>query len=448
MIKPAIEDAIRGAQDTRMIRVGSGAIAGAADVFIDCFGASPAVIVADAATYDVAGAAVEHALRNAGVPCRPPFVFAATPAVYADYETVMSIVTHLRYSDAIPVAVGSGTINDIVKLASHLSERRYMVVATAASMDGYTAFGASISHDGYKQTFSCPAPVAVVADTDIVTAAPAALTASGYADLLAKVTAGADWIVADALGAEAIYAPAWHLVQDSLRRWTGNPRGIAHAQPQAVERLTEGLLITGLAMQAHRNSRPASGAEHQFSHLWEMEHLEQEGVWLSHGFKVGIGTVAVSAMYDQFLMHDFSGLDVDRLIRRRPTRDQLAAQIAAQHTIPVLRQKSVEETLAKVPGDDQLRARLTTLRSSWGDLQGRLRRQLLSPEEIRSRLHQAGCPSDPATIGVDQDRLHRSYHGARQIRRRYTVLDTAMETGVFDACVDRLFAADGYWRAA
>ena len=67
-------------------------------------------------------------------------------------------------SSAIPVAVGSGTINDLTKLAAHQLGRPYIVVATAASMDGYTAYGASITHQGSKQTFDCPAPLAVIAD--------------------------------------------------------------------------------------------------------------------------------------------------------------------------------------------------------------------------------------------------------------------------------------------
>ena len=82
-----------------------------------------------------------------------------------------------------------------------------MAVATAASMDGYTAFGASIMRDGVKQTFSCPAPRAVIADMDVLRRAPAEMNAAGYGDLVAKVTAGADWIVADALEIEPIGNP-------------------------------------------------------------------------------------------------------------------------------------------------------------------------------------------------------------------------------------------------
>ena len=92
----------------------------------------------------------------------------------------------------------------MTKLAAHRTGRRYVAVGTAASMDGYTAYGASITYNGSKQTFPCPAPIAVVADLDVMRAAPAELNAAGYADLMAKTVAGADWLLADAVGNEAI----------------------------------------------------------------------------------------------------------------------------------------------------------------------------------------------------------------------------------------------------
>ena len=73
-----------------------------------------------------------------------------------------------------------------------------------------------------------------------------------------------------------------------------------------------GLMMSGFAMQAARSSRPASGAEHQFSHLWDMQHHTHEGVAPSHGFKVGIGTLASIALYEELLRRDLSNLDIDR----------------------------------------------------------------------------------------------------------------------------------------
>src|SRR5206468_10081804 len=116
---------------------------------------------------------------------------------------------------------------DLTKLAAHRLARPYMVVATAASMDGYTAYGASITTKGSKQTFVCPAPRAVLADLDVIARAPRGMNASGYADLLAKNVAGADWILAEAAGVEPIDPDVWETVQGRLRAWVGSPRGVA-----------------------------------------------------------------------------------------------------------------------------------------------------------------------------------------------------------------------------
>ena len=123
-----------------------------------------------------------------------------------------------------------------------------------------------------------------------------------------KVPAGADWIIADALGAEAIDDYVWGLVQGPLRASLAKPEALAAGDVPATGELAEGLVMSGLAMQAHESSRPASGAEHQFSHLWEMEGhgLDWEPP-LSHGNKVGVGTVASCAVYDVLASLEFTG---------------------------------------------------------------------------------------------------------------------------------------------
>ena len=121
------------------------------------------------------------------------------------------------------------------------------------------------------------------------------------ADLIAKIPAGADWILADLIGTEPIDPVAWSLVQDSLRDWVANPEGIASGNRKALTFLIEGLIMSGLAMQKAKTSRTASGAEHQFSHLWDNQHHQFNGETPSHGFKVGVGTVSTSALYEKIL---------------------------------------------------------------------------------------------------------------------------------------------------
>lgn len=440
-----IDAALRGASDTRRVVIGADALGAVDAMFAQCFERQAAVVVADEHTWAVAGSRVSERLRAAGRTVEEPIVFPATPALYADFDTVVGLQGRLGRHDAIAVVVGSGTLNDITKLASHRLGRQYMCVATAASMDGYTAFGAAITRDGFKQTMACPAPRAVLADLGVLASAPPAMNATGYGDLLGKVTAGADWILADALEIEPIEGRAWALVQDSLRDWTARPHKLRAGDPQTIAQLFEGLIMAGVAMQISASSRPASGSEHRFSHLWEMQALGHNQPAIPHGFKVGVGTIAAAALYERVLARDMASLDIDALCGAWPAREEVERSVRQGHDIAQLAESAVEETLAKYISADQLRGRLHAIQERWPTLRERLAAQLMAPGQIRGLLAAAGCPTNPADIGIDRATLRESYWLARTIRSRYTVLDLAYEAGVLDACVDELFAPGGYW---
>jgi glycerol-1-phosphate dehydrogenase [NAD(P)+] len=313
-------------------------------------------------------------------------------------------------------------------------------------MDGYTAFGASIEKDGHKQTLTCPAPKVVVGDVDVLVGAPEDMTAAGYADLLGKITSGADWLVADALGLEEIDRDGWSLVQDGLREWVRGPDGLRAGDDEAMDRLTEGLVMSGLSMQSYQSSRTASGAEHQFSHLWEGEGLGRDrNPPLSHGFKVGVASVAIAALYERILERDLSNLDVDSVVAAWPLWEEVEAKVRSLHTMDELEEAAVKQSGAKYVDADGLRARLELLTREWPGLRGRLELQLLSAAEIRDMLASAGCPTSPEEIGLNREEFRATYRRALTIRSRYTILDLANEANILDECVEELFAPGGFW---
>lgn len=438
-----LDRALHAARDTRFLVVGSEVRQDAARVFASAFGNQSAVIVADDQTFAAAGEDVRESFRCANCVCESPYLFG--PEVWAEHSFVETLQIALASHRAIPVAVGSGTINDLTKLAAHRLGRPYMVVATAASMDGYTAYGASITHRGSKQTFDCPAPRAVLADLDVIARAPREMNASGYADLLAKSVAGADWIVADAAGEEPIDLAPWATVQNCLSSWVNAPVGVAHAEPDCLRRLVVGLIMSGFAMQAARSSRPASGADHQFSHLWDMQHHTHNGAAPSHGFKVGIGTLSSLALYEFLLRWDVRQLDVEAAIAHWPSLEQVEARITSVFGSGELAEKARAETRAKYQTADVLRVQLSCLRDGWPTLCERLNQHLLPFRNARAMLSAAGCPSEPEQIGICRERLRLSYEQAYYIRRRFTVLDLAMRLGVFDSAMEDLFGPNGTW---
>ena len=446
MNEELVNGALRDATDTQTVKIGEGVLGSVAEVFEQSFGGNAkAIVVTDENMWAAAGQAVQQNLEAAGRETMEPYVFPGKPTLYAKYDNIEILRDALREHDAIPVAVASGSLNDIVKRAAYELERPYMNVSTAASMDGYTAFGASIEKDGAKQTLECPAPRAVVGDVGVLVNAPARMTASGYADLLGKVTSGADWIVADALGVETIDETGWTLVQDHLRGWISTPAELRDGDKGAMDGLIEGLIMSGLAMQAYQSSRTASGAEHQFSHLWEGEGLgRNEDPPLSHGFKVGVGSIAIAALYERILERNIANLDVEAAKREWPSKEEVEERVRAAHN-PPLEENAVKQSFAKYIDADQLGERLEKLKELWPELSGKLREQLMPAGELRNMLKAAGCPTSPEEIGLSVEDFKATYRRAQMIRSRYTILDVANEAGILDECVDELFAPGGFF---
>ncbi len=441
-----IAEALRSATDTRIVVSGSGVVAELPGLFLEQFADHQAIVVGDERTMAVLGDRVVGVLREAGVDVIT-HVFPGEPELYARYENCESLREVLRPLDRIAVGVGAGTINDILKRACGELGRQYIAVCTAASMDGYTAFGSSIALDGFKQTLNCPAPLVCVADLDVMAAAPAVMTASGYGDLLGKIPAGADWILADVLGVEPIDTAVWNLVQGPLRQSLSRPAELASGDVSATGELAEGLLMSGLAMQAHQSSRPASGAEHQFSHLWEMEGhgVDETPRRLSHGFKVGVGSVAIAALYEDLLSRDLTAMDIDEVVSAWPSRTEMEQKVRSLNPDPQLVEETVAQSLAKWVTPKVLHQRLTTLADAWPTLVPRLRAQLIPAAELQERLRAVGAPAHPRDIALDWQRFKATYVRAQMIRKRYTVLDVALEANLLDSIVDNLFAADGFW---
>ncbi|WP_113661212.1 sn-glycerol-1-phosphate dehydrogenase [Pedobacter nanyangensis] len=439
-----VATALKSASETKALVIGQDKLKQTSQLFKAQFPGAKAIIVADTITFEVAGKQLSKQFESNGIGQEPAYVY-TDPEIYAAYHYVEELTNVLKEHQAIPVAVGSGTINDLTKLAAHLTNRPYLCVATAASMDGYTAFGASITVNGAKQTFNCPAPQACLADIDLLSAAPTELTASGYADLFAKITAGADWILADALGVEAIDPKAWSMVQDGLHEALSNPLGTKNGETKAVSQLTEGLMLGGFAMQWAKSSRPASGAEHQFSHLWNMEHHLNNGQHVSHGFQVSIGTLAITALYDLVLKTDFENLDIPKALKQWPTLDQLKTQSLDIFKNTDFPEIGWQETSAKYIDHQLLKKQLQTLKDNWSDIKTRLKQQIVPFEEARARLATVGAPTEPEHIGISRAKLKETFVRAQYIRRRFTILDLAVRTGYLNQWLNQLFGNNGIW---
>ena len=419
-----VEFALSRATDTKYLLIKCGAIESVADAFISQFHDSEAIIISEESMLEY----VEKVLQqfdNKGVKHNTSIIF-ENKDLYAHWGYIEKLDEILSNTDAIPVAIGSGTINDLVKLSSHHNNRNYLIVATAASMDGYTAFGASITKDGSKETFSCPAPRVLIADIDIIASAPSSLTASGYADLFAKVAAGADWILADAMGVEAIDPVSFSIVQNGLHQALSDPNRINSGDKVAIQHLIEGLILSGFAMQSHKSSRPASGADHQFSHLWNMQHHR-------------IGTLVSLALYEELLKFNFQEFDIDKVIDKWPSKESQIEKALSSFKGTDFPTIGATEVAAKYNTKEEIREQFIRLKENWTETRERLKNQLIPLDKAVEMLKVVGAPTHPLQIGVSMEKLRESVILAQMIRRRFTILDFALRADLLDSWLDNVF---------
>mgnify|MGYP001032422527 CR=1 FL=1 len=442
-----VESALQRTTDTKALVIGSDALPRSAEMFKELFPGKRAIIVADKITYPLAGEAVKNYFDAAGIAQDEPHVYGYDDS-FAEWTYVEELENVLKKTDAIPVAVGSGVINDLTKLTAHRCGRRYMCVGTAASMDGYTAYGASITYQGNKQTFDCPAPYGMALDPRIAAKAPKAMSASGYADLIAKIPAGADWMIADVVGSEAIDRFAFDLVQDGLQEALSDPEGVYNGDVKKVEQLAEGLLLSGFAMQAAKSSRPASCTEHLFSHVLDMTHHRYNGKFQSHGFQVAIGTLTMCAFFDEFFKMDLSTLDVDACVAAWPSLEaeqRRALDLFRDFPVPEL---GYTEITKKWNDAETVRVQLTRVKENWPAFKARLQAQCYPFEKMRALFAAAGAPTDPSQIGVSREQLRSMVDFTQLLRWRINLLDLAKRARIYDELVARVFGKGGAWEIA
>lgn len=470
--KERIAKALTVATDTKVFEMGCGVSSQAPEEFKKWFPESKAaVVVADLNTWKVLGQKVYDEFVAAGVHTDKYVI--ETKEFHADWRYV-DMVDHIIAGDFsaakaiendpeyvepdaekafrpsseaeyVTISVGSGVINDLCKLASHHYGQSYLTLPTAASVDGFSSFGASISYHNSKQTFSCPAPKVIIADIDVIASAPKVMTAAGYADLAAKVPAGAEWMIADLMGTEPIKPDAWHVLQDCLDDLLADPEGVAKGDKQAVADLFEGLTLSGIAMQAAQSSRPASCCDHLFSHILDMTHHRFNGKLQSHGFQVAIGTLTMCAVFDELFKMDLSKIDVDACVKAWPTLEQeqeRALEIFKNFPAPKL---GYTEITKKYDDAETVRVQLTKVKEGWPELKKKLQGQVYSFAKMQNLMKKAGAPYDPSMIGVTREMLKNMFPKVQLMRFRFNVLDLAKRGMFYDQLVESVFAPGAAW---
>jgi glycerol-1-phosphate dehydrogenase [NAD(P)+] len=368
-------------------------------------------VVADEDTYAALGRRIERALAARFKVQR--IVLGRAP--HADAATLARLVAALDPASDAVVAVGSGTINDLCKLAAYGRDRPQVVFATAPSMNGYTSLSASITEGGLKRTVRSATPVGAFFDLGVLAAAPIRLIRAGLGDSVCRPTAQADWLLAHLLFDRPYREAPFALLARDEPALLAQARGLMSGDLGAMRHLVRTLVLSGFGMTICGGSYPASQGEHLLSHYIEMMRPPDLPAAL-HGEQTGVCALAMARLQDQVLareappvVHPTQVAREDVIRRFGPERGEACWR--------ELEPKWIDRERA-----EQLTARLA---SGWDAMRARIRGVTLGHARMAEALAAAGALTAPHQLGWPAALLDEAIAHAREIRNRYTFLDLA-----------------------
>ena len=335
-------------------------------------------------------------------------------------------------ADVNAIAVGAGSINDIVKMATAQLDRPYQCVATAASMNGYTSAIAAVLSRGVKRTLQAQQAQAVFADVDVLRNAPAYLNLAGFGDLLSKPYSNADWrLSAFVRGVPYEERPA-KLLDSAFDALLASAGAVGQAQADGIELLAATIILSGFTMAIAGTSAPASGGEHLVSHYWDMEqHCHDLPLRGLHGTQVGIATLMSAMLFERLVGLEPGDIDPDAAAARIPDIDSYLAGLEDRHrglTAPVIEEVR-EQIVAKQKTGATLREELAAVKQQWPEIRSTLKDILMPASRMEEALAAANAPSKPSALQVTREHAVRTLSVCREIRGRYVAMDLIADLG-------------------
>jgi glycerol-1-phosphate dehydrogenase [NAD(P)+] len=272
----------------REVIVGNGTISRVPEVAKRLGLKGKALVIADSKSQEIAGKTVGEFLERSGL--KVDYLQIITMAE-KDLITVEQQV--LATNPQILFGVGGGTIIDAAKISSCTQNIPFISIPTTVSHDGIASPLASIKSPDKPYSILAQAPLAIIADTEIIANAPWRFTISGCADAIAKFTSVKDWQLAHKEKKEYYGGYAASLALMSAKLVSENAELIVNRKEEGLRVLLEALISCGVAMSIAGSSRPCSGSEHLFSHALD---LIKPNTAL-HGEQCGVGTILCAYLY-------------------------------------------------------------------------------------------------------------------------------------------------------
>lgn len=385
--------------EIRDIRVGSGLVHQVGTILRENNFPKKILLVADRTTLQAAEGILES-LEG----------FQVTTHIYdtlrvATMDDVRLIEGYFDRVDAV-LAVGTGSIHDPSRMACARQKKPLCLFGTAPSMDGFASYSAPIVDGNFKTTHPAKCPEIIIADTAILAAAPVALKAAGFGDMVSKYIALIDWQVSHLLTGEHYCEKVAALTREAVDRLMAMADKVALEDEEAAGAVFESLIMTGIAMSFTLTSRPGSGTEHIMAHYWECMELLEGKIPNYHGEDVGVATLMMLDYYNHLAQ-----LESVQAHREINDWDEIYRSYGA--LAEDVRKLNTPDTITD-PIDPRDVERL------WPEIV-KIIRSVPDHDTCLAAMKQAGCKTTIEEIGKDRAFVEQSFRYHPYMRRRLSL---------------------------
>ncbi len=395
---------------------------------IDSFGAIHPYVISDINTEAVAGKRVKETIEKSGK-TYTSCLFEYDKPVPDEKSVGYAIMNYIPECDMI-ISVGSGVMNDIGKIVANVTGKPYILVATAPSMDGFASLTSSVERSGLKISLASTAPDVVIGDTDILKTAPDIMLKAGLGDMLAKYISNLEWNISRFITGEYYCEKVASLVKTALKICTDNAEALLNREDEAIKAVFEGLVVSGIAMNIAGCSRPASGLEHYFSHIWDMRALCFGKAESLHGINCAIGT---REAYDRYM----------KLLTVTPDREKAEAY-ARNFDLDSWNEKlrgfigpGAEPMIEAEKKDGKYNLanhakRLDNIIANWDKIISVIKEELPDEESFKTIYSIAGLPEKPEEIGIDKKDVPMTFLCTKDVRNKYILSSLTWDMGIIE----------------
>ncbi len=401
---------------------------------VEKYDAKKVFVFFDENTYEAAGKKVLSILSSANIPYRT-YQFPGE-RFEPDERSVGSAVMHFDATCDMVITVGTGCLNDIGKIVANVANKPYMIVGTAPSMDGYSSATSSMIRDGLKISLDSKCPEIVVGDLEVLSASPLRMIQAGIGDMAAKYVSIGEWQLSKVINGEYYCSAVADMVSEALNKCAANASGIMARDPEAVRAVMEGMVLAGIAANYAGVSRPVSGMEHYFSHIWDMRALEFDAPSDLHGIQCGVATLLSLKVFDYVktvVPNKEKALEYARNFNYDSYKQELCAFLG--NSADGMIANEVKEGKYH---SEKHEARLDVILDKYDQIMDIINK-MPSYNDVYATLSEAGFPLTAEEIGFSAQEVHNAFIMSKDIRDKYIVSRLLWDLGLLEEAANSLF---------